>query len=375
MNKKTRKTLTVTILSLSLLTVMAGAAVAPALNVIKEYFCDVEQTLVQMIISIPALFIALTSFVFPKLSKKFKAKELVLAGLLLYVVGGCAAGLFSNIYVVLAFRALVGIGVGIIMPLSTGLLSFYYAPEEQDKLMGYSSAMNQMGGVVATLISGVLANISWRASFLVYMMGLISMVLCLIFLPNDKISGRGGEEKSKGIFSEYYVFIIGIFLLMVTFFIYPSVFAIETAKENIIPPKLIAIIMAGMDFVAFLGGLLFVHIKKALGSMTRFVAPAMFLLGYLLLFVAGGWIGAIAGSIFIGFANGLGIPFIISSASQKAGKAAATTVMPLISMAMYFAQFMTPIALSVVSFVSSYAVACIAAMLFVLWSGRIKTKS
>ena len=75
MNRKTSKTLTATILSLSLLTVMAGAAVAPALNVIKEYFCDVDQTLVQMIISIPALFIALTSFIFPKLSTKFKAKE------------------------------------------------------------------------------------------------------------------------------------------------------------------------------------------------------------------------------------------------------------------------------------------------------------
>ena len=290
-------------------------------------------------------------------------------------MGGCAAGLFSNIYIILVFRALVGVGVGIIMPLSTGLLSFYFAPNEQDKLMGYSSAMNQMGGVVATLISGVLANISWRASFLVYMMGFISMVLCLLFLPNDKISGKREEQKSKGIFSEYYVYITGIFLLMVTFFVYPSVFAIETAKENIIPQRFIAVIMAGMDFIAFLGGLLFVHIKRAMGSITRFVAPTMFLLGYLSLFIVGGWIGAIVGSVVIGFANGLGIPFIISSASQKAGKTAAITVMPLISMAMYLAQFVTPMALSLVSFVSPYAVAGGMAVLFVVWSVRIKTTS
>ena len=370
MNQKTSKKLTVTILSLSLLTVMAGAAVASALNVIKEYFVNVNQTLVQMIISIPALFIALTSLVFPKLSQKFKAKELVMTGLLLYVVGGCAAGFFSNIYLVLVFRALVGIGVGIIMPLSTGLLSFYFAPEEQDKLMGYSSAMNQMGGVVATLISGVLAGISWRASFLVYMMGLISIVLCLIFLPNDKICGHG-KEKGKGAFKEYYVFIVAIFILMFTFFVYPSVFAIETAKEGIIPQNLIAVIMAGMDFIAFLGGLSFVHIKKAMGDMTKYVAPAMFLTGYLFLFVVGGWIGAIVGSIFIGFANGLGIPFIISCASMKAGKSAATTVMPLISMAMYLAQFVTPMILSVVGFVSPYAVASVTAVLFILWSNLI----
>lgn len=368
---KSNNKLKVTILSLSLLTVMAGAAVAPALNVIKEYFCDVDQTLVQMIISIPALFIALTSFVFPKLSQKFKAKELVMIGLLLYVVGGAVAGAFSNIYVVLIFRALVGIGVGIIMPLSTGLLSFYFKPEEQDKLMGYSSAMNQMGGVIATLISGVLAGISWRASFLVYLMGLISIIFCLIFLPNDKIGGRKDTGEKDRVFKEYYVFIIAISLLMFTFFVYPSVFAIETAKAGIIPQNLIAIIMAGMDLVAFFGGLAFVHVKDTFGNMTKYVAPAFFFIGYLLLFFVGGWIGTIAGSVLIGFANGLGIPFIISSASHKAGKVAATTVMPLISMAMYFAQFITPMVLSILGFVSPYAVASVSALLFAMWSKKI----
>ena len=61
--------------------------------------------------------------------------------------------------------------------------------------MGYSSAMNQIGGVIATLISGALASISWRASFLVYLMGLISIVLCLVYLPNDRL---GAREKRQG---------------------------------------------------------------------------------------------------------------------------------------------------------------------------------
>ena len=192
------KSLTVSILSLSLLTVMAGAAVAPALGVIQAHFSSSNQLFIQMIISVPALFIVITNFIFPRLCRVFGAKTLVMIGLLLYTVGGCAAGLFDNIFVVLIMRAFVGIGVGIIMPLSTGLLSYYYSPEEQAGLMGYSSAMNQMGGVVATLLSGLLANISWRVSFLVYLMGLISIVLCLIYLPNDKITQEGPAEKESG---------------------------------------------------------------------------------------------------------------------------------------------------------------------------------
>lgn len=192
------KTLTVSILSLSLLTVMAGAAVAPALGVIQAHFSDTNPLFVQMIISVPALFIVITNFIFPKLCKVFSAKTLVLMGLLLYTAGGCASGLFDNIFAVLVMRALVGIGVGIIMPLSTGLLSYYFPPEKQVRLMGYSSAMNQMGGVIATLLSGLLANISWRVSFLVYLLGLISIVLCLSYLPNDKITQETQAKEDRG---------------------------------------------------------------------------------------------------------------------------------------------------------------------------------
>lgn len=420
-----RKTLAVSILSLSLLTVMAGAAVAPALGVIQEYFADSSPVLVQMIISVPAIFIVITNAVFPKLCQKFGARTLTIIGLLLYTAGGCIAGAFSQIVLVLIMRAFVGIGVGIVMPLSTGLLSFYFPPERQAKLMGYSSAMNQMGGVVATLLSGVLAGISWRLSFLVYLMGLISIVLCMIFVPNDKIHGRAesaagggeveesadcekptyGEERGfgeaddrrgsedrgksaksgaptgKSIFRQNYVYIIAMFLLMTTFFLYPANFAMETVQDSVIPAKYIAAIMAGADLIAFFGGLLFVVLKKLCGRFAKFLAPLLFLAGYLLLLFVGGWFGVLAGSACIGFANGVGIPFIIFEASVRAGKAAATTVMPLISAALYLAQFLCPILMSIVRMLFGsgvthlpYCFAVVLAVFLCFWSVLIPSE-
>lgn len=373
--KHRRQNLTIAILSLSLLTVMAGAAVAPALNTINAYFSDAGETLTQMIISIPSLFIVLMSFIFPVLCRHFRSKTLLMSGLILYVAGGSIAGIFSNIWLVLLFRSFVGIAVGIIMPMSTGLLSFYYTRDKQDKLMGYSSAMNQMGGVIATLLAGLLASINWRLSFLVYLMGLVSIILCFRFLPNERIS----EEKSrkeKKTFKKYYTFIIAIFLLMFTFFIYPTVFAIEASKEGIIPQYLIAVIMAGTDLIAFLGGLSYVHIKNIAGHAAPIIAPVLFATGYALLWLIGGWTGAFAGSAFIGFANGFGIPFIISSASQKAGRSAAVTIMPMLTMSLYLAQFVTPLILSFISAAAytasihniSYITAFISSILFLLWS-------
>lgn len=374
MEKRNDKPLLISILSMSLITIMAGAAVAPALGVIKQHFANSNQLFVQMIISMPALFIVLTSFVFPSLCRKLNTKALVMTGMVLYIVGGCAAGCFDNLALVLIARALLGIGVGIIMPLSTGLLSFYFPPEQQERLMGYSSAMNQLGGAVATLLSGLLSEISWRASFLVYLLGLASMVLCAIYLPKDRLDSRETKVSGKSL-KEFYPYVVAIFLLMLTFFIYPSNFAIETLREGIILQSLISVIMAGMDILAFFGGLAFVIVKRSLRDNTKFFAPLLFLLGYALL-CFGGWAGTIAGSVFIGFANGAGIPFLISEASKKAGKTAAATVMPMLSAALYLAQFAAPIVMSCVSAALPegithlpYCTAVVFAALFVIWSG------
>lgn len=384
-----KKKLKVSILSLSLLTVMAGAAMAPALGVISEYFSDEKTLFVQMIISMPAVFIFLTSFVFPKLAAKFRARTLLMIGLAFYTIGGCVAGVFNSIWIVLLMRALVGVGVGIIMPLSTGLLAFYFSPQEQEGLMGWSSAMNNMGGVIATLISGALATVSWRISFLVYLMGLISIVLCAAFMPNDKIQSDEADERrgsaepehvipSTGqVFRSNYVYIIAMFFEMSTFFIYPANFAMVTVRAGVIPENLTAIIMAIMDLVAFFGGMLFVKVKAAAGGSTKFVAPILFVVGYVLLGVVGGWLGVLAGSVCVGFANGEGIPLIISEVSKKMGRLAATTVMPLISAALYIAQFASPFIMSGVAAIAGDAVnlpyywGAALGVIFLLWSALI----
>lgn len=384
----------ISILSLSLLTVMAGAAVAPALGVIKEAFPHASQLAIQLIISMPALFIFLTNMIFPRLSAKFGSKTLVLAGLTLYTVGGVAAGLFSNITLLLCMRALVGVGVGIIMPLSTGLLAYYYPPEAQSKLSGYSSAMNQIGGVVATLLAGILSAITWRASFLVYLLGLISVVLCALFLPNERLGGNsaaGGSEASQkeaasprektGVLTSmktYHKYIIAMFLLMSCFFLYPANYAMETLQfDTMIPASLISVIMAFADVVAAVGGFLFFRIMKAAKGMTKIVSPVIFLLGFVCLYF-GGWVGTLLGSALVGFANGAGVPFVISQGSMKAGKTAASTVMPLVSAALYLSQFVSPFLMTGASAVlgnfrhPAYLFGMVLSALFLLWSLTIK---
>ena len=340
-----KKRLLYTILSISLLTVMAGAAIAPALGVISAHFAGRNPLLIQLIVSLPALFIILTNLLFPWLCRLMKTRTLALTGLALYVLSGAGAFFVDDIWLLLVFRALMGVSVGMIMPLSTGLLAYYFPPEEQAGLMGLSAAMNQMGGVVATFLAGMLAGISWNYAFLVYLLGLIAVILVAAFLPNERLSGRGGVSLS--LLKRFHPSVVGMFLVMVLFFIYPTNFALTASGT--LSEMGVTLTMVGLDVVAFLVGLVFGALMKRFAAQMKYVAPLGFAIGYLCLAIGGSLVWFLFGSAFIGIANGIGVPYLNTIGSVKAGKEAATTVMPLLSAALYMGQFLSPLIVSPVA--------------------------
>lgn len=339
--KTVSRKLTYTILSISLLTVMAGAAIAPALGVIRNHFADASDLLVQFIVSLPALFIIVTNLCFGALCRHFGTKTIALAGLVLYVLAGAGAFFVDSIGILLILRALLGISVGMIMPLSTGLLSFYFPPEEQASLMGLAAAMNQLGGVVATLLAGLLAQMRWNYAFLVYLLGLIAIVMVVLFLPNEHIESKG--RVSLGLLKRFHPSVIGMLLLMILFFIYPTNFAIAADGMTTLSGTWVTVIMVGLDLIAFFVGLGFGAIMGKSPKAIKYIAPIGFLIGYLTMSVMPGAMALIVGSVFIGIANGIGVPYLNTIASLKAGKEAATTVMPLLSAALYLGQFVSPL--------------------------------
>ncbi len=345
------KKVTSTILSMSLLTVMAGAAIAPALGVMKQHFAGEPQLLVQFIVSIPALFIIITNLFFLLISRHFTTRTIALGGLVLYVASGAGCFLASGIGVLLVLRALLGVSVGLVMPLSTGLLAMYYPPEAQARLMGLSAAMNQMGGVVATLLAGLLATLAWNYAFLVYLLGLLAVVLVALYLPGDRLgsSNKRGKAFEPRQLLKFHPSVVGMLLLMTIFFIFPTNFAITAHEQTGLSARAITIIMVGLDVVAFVAGVLFGRMMHAFRRGLKYFAPAFFFLGYLSFTLAGSTALLVVGSVLAGVANGVGVPYLNTIASIKGGRNSATTVMPLLSAALYLGQFVSPIVVTPLS--------------------------
>lgn len=273
-------------------------------------------------------------------------------------------------------RALLGVSVGLIMPLSTGLLSYFYPPEEQARLMGLSSAMNQMGGVVGTLFAGFLSSIEWNYSFLVYLFGLVALLMIMKWLPNEKLetSNRRGKAFEPRQLLKFHPSIIGMLLLTMIFFVFPTNFAIISSRQLHLDTGTITLLMVALDLLAFFVGLIFGKLMRLFRNVIKYFPPLCMIIGYIFYAEANNITMLLVGSAFIGLGNGIGVPYLLTIASIKGGKNSATTVMPLISAALYLGQFISPIimlSLSDVLFttndiVGPYKVAVVISVIFLL---------
>lgn len=400
------------ILSISLLTTMAGAAIAPALDVIQAHFAGMNPLWVQMLVSVPALFIILTTFIFPRLTRRYTTRTLVLGALVVYILSGSMAFLFNNIWMIMVLRAMLGVSVGVLMPLSTGLLYHYFSQKHHARLMGISSSMNYLGAVVATLLTGLLSHIQWNYSFLVYLGGLVALIPCALFLPADRIGGQDNRRAGMKTPPKSEIFegpvkpaptgngirradiksaltgqinepggtylIILMFLSMGTFFIYPTNYAIQCAGDGyLVPAPLITVLMALMDCIAMLIGMFFADIMGWMKNNIRFAAPVAFLLGYGALALFPQMEASIAGSVLVGIGSGLAIPLVFASVGRLYGPAAAPRLMPKLSAALYAAQFLVPFIVSLLSLPlgslphQPYIVALLMAVMLLIVSSRL----
>ncbi|WP_367946480.1 MFS transporter [Virgibacillus halodenitrificans] len=120
-----------TIISISMATVMAGAAISPALGLIAEAFPDASETMIKLILTAPSIMIIPFSFLSSYLTSKITKRTIIMIGLVIYLIGGVGAQLMSTIELLLAFRLFLGAGVGLVMPLSMSLINDYFKGSER----------------------------------------------------------------------------------------------------------------------------------------------------------------------------------------------------------------------------------------------------
>lgn len=164
MNKK--------ILKIALLSVSMLVAVAPAINAnipaMKEAFPQIPLSMVEMITTIPSLFLMISVLTSGFIAKKIGYKQTIMLGLGIVAIAGIIPVFIGNFYLVLFSRAALGFGIGLFNSLLIGLISYFFDGNERTTLIGYHEALGGLGGMLITYIAGQLMHINWQAPFISY---------------------------------------------------------------------------------------------------------------------------------------------------------------------------------------------------------------
>lgn len=167
----------IAIWSISALTSLPGLAVSPILGDLTKIFPKATDLDIQMLTSLPSLLIIPFILLGGKLTEKVDFVRILKIGLWLFAASSILYLISNKMWQLIVVSALLGIGSGLIIPLSTGLISKYFVGTYRVKQFGLSSAITNFTLVIATAVTGYLAEVSWHLPFLVYLLPLISILL------------------------------------------------------------------------------------------------------------------------------------------------------------------------------------------------------
>lgn len=186
------------LLGASPLVILPSSAISPALPAIQDYFAQINNSeyWVRLILTMPALSIILGGVVTGQLIDRVGRKTLLIAAVILASLSGGVGYILDSLTMLLLTRIVLGFAVATAITSITTLIADYYEDQTRSTLMGLQSTCIASVGVVVLSLSGVLADISWRTPFLIYLFPLVLVPFMVFWLsePIHEIKDENNQQ-------------------------------------------------------------------------------------------------------------------------------------------------------------------------------------
>jgi EmrB/QacA subfamily drug resistance transporter len=123
--------------------------------------------------------------IFGKLSDVYGRKPFYMAGIVLFLAASAMCGLAQNMPELILFRAIQGVGGGVMMANAFAIIGDVFPPAERGKWQGLTSAMFGFASVIGPTLGGYLTDsFSWRWVFYVNLpVGMVALTVLWFTLP------------------------------------------------------------------------------------------------------------------------------------------------------------------------------------------------
>ena len=268
----------------SVMPVMAIIALVPVLPLLLQEFAAVpgHAVLVPVVLTVPALCVALFSPLAGWLADRMGRKTLLIATLLAYAGFGILPWFLTDLFQILAARIALGLVEAVIMTVSTVLIGDYFEGERREKWISVQIAAASVSAIVLIAISGALAEmLGSRGPFLLYLLALpAALAAALILFEPQVTQSHSSQESGRFPFAAVLPLALTTVFVGIAFYVVIVQLGPILQMSGDVPPIAIGLIGAGCNIAVALGALVFHRSGREAGSGLLALGLALSALGY-----------------------------------------------------------------------------------------------
>ncbi|WP_274662044.1 MFS transporter, partial [Enterococcus lactis] len=289
------------------------------------------------------LFILLSSY----FAKRIGMKKTIILGLLLAGIGGIIPVFTATFQTVLISRVILGAGLGVYNSLAVTYISSLYSGNTRATLLGIRNSMEALGQTILIFLAGVLVNINWTASFLVYAIAFPVALLFALKVPeirdeNSDIPENHVKEKMNPMVFALVLFAILLVMNSIAISVRFASIATEIKGVNFNASNYLAL----MPILGILAGFMFGPINKWIGKGTLYLGIIFFIISNLLIATSNGNMAFLLTGLFLSSITGSWcFPFIFSNLDKVTTKDTINFATSLIFIGCNIGNFIAPIAM------------------------------
>lgn len=338
----------VTLLLASSLTVMSGAVVSPALPLIADAFKDEPGValLSRLVITMPALAIALTGVLAGVIADRLGRRRLLLGSLALYVLAGTSGVYLDDLRAILVGRFFLGIAVAGVMTSASALIGDLFELGPRARFLGLQAACMAAGGVLFVPLGGVLATVSYHWPFAVYGLALLLGPAVWAFIEEPpRRADRSAGSLDEPVPWLLVAAVLGLAMIFQIGFYMGPVQAPFFVRERLGGGELLAsLAVALMTLAAATVSLRFGAVARRLGPWSIAAATAIGMgVGYGIVSASASIEVALAGLVIAGAGAGLIMPNVMSWMMRLAPGRLRGRLTGALTAAVFLGQFLSPI--------------------------------
>lgn len=289
------------------------------------------------------VFILLSSY----FAKRIGMKNTIILGLLLAGIGGIIPVFTATFQTVLISRVILGAGLGLYNSLAVTYISSLYSGNTRATLLGIRNSMEALGQTILIFFAGVLVNINWTASFLVYAIAFPVALLFALKVPeirdeNSDIPENHINEKMNPMVFALVLFAILLVMNSIAISVRFASIATEIKGVNFNASNYLAL----MPILGILAGFMFGPINKWIGKGTLYLGIIFFIISNLLIATSNGNMAFLLTGLFLSSITGSWcFPFIFSNLDKVTTKDTINFATSLIFIGCNIGNFIAPISM------------------------------